>query len=182
MKIISKEKKHYFYSESFNSSFQNVILRDRKNKFEMKLNAGKDNLIYDVLTWFKKTTGSKVFGFFLTGSTGSPMRSAIYNRYVFEDGTDFPTLRNKNYHEFEMKLKETLKRFRSEKYLASKPVGYDQLFLVIGGSELKTDNDEIDVGEGKVTASKLKTAFMKFNKKKAVNRVLVSKFIQGIAA
>jgi len=179
---ITKEKKHYFYSESFNSSFQNVILRDRKNKFEMKLNAGKDNLIYDVLTWFKKTTGSKVFGFFLTGSTGSPMRSAIYNRYVFEDGTDFPTLRNKNYHEFEMKLKETLKRFRSEKYLASKPVGYDQLFLVIGGSELKTDNDEIDVGEGKVTASKLKTAFMKFNKKKAVNRVLVSKFIQGIAA
>jgi hypothetical protein len=40
---------------------------------------------------------------------------------------------------------------------------------------------EIEV-DGKLTASKLKNAFMKFNKGKQINRVLVSKFIQGIAA
>ena len=43
-----------------------------------------------------------------------------------------------------------------------------------------TEGDEIEI-EGKVTSSKLKSAFMKMNKKKQVSRVLVSKFIQGIA-
>jgi hypothetical protein len=52
---------------------------------------------------------------------------------------------------------------------------------VAGGSDLNIDNEEIEV-EGKVTASKLKNAFMKYNKKRLVNRVLVSRFIQGIAA
>ncbi len=167
---------------SFYTASQNVILRDRKNKFEVKFKPGKDNLIYDVLTWFRKTTGAKVFGFFLTGSTGATMKSAVYNRYFLEDGTDFATLRNKDYYQFDTKLKETVKRFKKEKYLVTNPDGYDQFFLVVGGSELKTETEEIEVGEGKVTASKLKTAFMKFNKNKAVNRVLVSKFIQGIAA
>ena len=178
----TNEKVMRLRNNSFYTASQNVILRDRKNKYEVKLKPGKDNLIYDILTWFKKTTGSKVFGFFLTGSTGSPMRNAIYNRYVLEDGTDFATLRSKDYCKYDMKIKEMVKQFKKEKYLATQPDGYDQFFLVVGGSDLKTETEEIDVGEGKITASKLKSAFMKFNKKKAVNRVLVSKFIQGIAA
>ena len=170
------------YGKTYSSVYQNVILRDRKSKYEMKLSEGKDNLIYDILIWFQKTTGSKVFGFFLTGSTGAPMRNAIYNRYFFEDGSDFPSLRAKNYYQFDMQLKEKVKQFRKDKFLSTKPTGYNQFFLIVGGSELQTENEEIEVGDGKVTASKLKSAFMKFNKKKAVNRVLVSQFIQGIAA
>jgi hypothetical protein len=178
----TEKKINRLRNKSFYTSNQNVILRDRKHKYETKLMAGKDNLIYDVLTWFQKTTGSKVFGFFLTGSTGSPMRSAIYNRYFFEDGSDFPTLRSKSYVDYDTKIKELVKQFKKEKFLITKPKGYSQFYLVAGGSELKTENDEIEDIEGKVTASKLKNAFMKFNKKKAVNRVLVSQFIQGIAA
>jgi len=34
---------------------------------------------------------------------------------------------------------------------------------------------------GNVTANKLKTAFMNYSKKKTINRVLVSRFIAGIA-
>jgi ribonuclease I len=50
-----------------------------------------------------------------------------------------------------------------------------------GGSDLQIEDEELVV-TGTVTANKLKTAFMRMNKKKAVNRVMVSRFIDGIAA
>ena len=50
-----------------------------------------------------------------------------------------------------------------------------------GGRDIAVENEELQV-EGKVTASKLKNAFMKMNKKRQVSRVMVSRFIDGIAA
>jgi hypothetical protein len=52
--------------------------------------------------------------------------------------------------------------------------------MIMGGQELATEEEEFEF-EGKVTARTLKTAFAKFNKQKQINRVLVSRFIQGIA-
>ena len=77
--------------------------------------------------------------------------------------------------------KNLIKTFRSEKFLVSNRKGFNQFYLIAGGEDLKTTNDEIEI-EGKFTANKLKNAFIKMNKKKQVNRILVSKFIQGIAA
>ena len=81
----------------------------------------------------------------------------------------------------EQKVKDVAKQFKTEKFLVSNTPGFNSFFLVAGGNDLKTEEEEIEI-EGKVTANKLKTAFMKMNKKKQINRVLVSKFIQGIAA
>jgi hypothetical protein len=53
--------------------------------------------------------------------------------------------------------------------------------MIPGGKDLMTEEGELEV-EGKVTASKLKTAFLKMNEKRQLNRVLVSTFIDGIAA
>jgi UDP-2,3-diacylglucosamine pyrophosphatase LpxH len=78
-------------------------------------------------------------------------------------------------------VKELAKKFKEEKFLVSNTPGYNSFFLVAGGDELKTEEDEMEI-EGKVTSSKLTKAFMKMNKKKQISRVLVSKFIQGIAA
>ena len=74
-----------------------------------------------------------------------------------------------------------LKKFREEKFLISSNKGYNAFYLISGGSDLEVEDDEIEI-DGKVTSSKLKMAFMKMSKKRQVNRVLVSKFIQGIAA
>ena len=74
-----------------------------------------------------------------------------------------------------------MKQLRSEKFLVSKRPGFASFYLISGGSELNTEQEELEV-DGKFTARKLATAFAKMNKKKAVNRVLVSQFIQGIAA
>ena len=132
--------------------------------------------------WFRHTTDSKVFGFFLvpTYRRGS-LKNCVFNRFVTSDNKTMEQLRKENYYESENVLSEAVKELRTEKFLLSHDKKYNSFYLVVGGSELQTENEEIEI-DGKVTSSKLKNAFMKFNKKKAVNRVLVSKFIQGIAA
>ena len=114
----------------------------------------------------------------------------IAHRVVFEDGSTFIDKRNiaqkemKSYSEMariDDDIKLMAKKFKTEKFLVSHTPGFNSFFLVAGGDELKTEDDELEI-EGKVTANKLKNAFMKMNKKKQINRVLVSKFIQGIAS
>ena len=170
----------------FNANSTNVVITDRQHKYQRQLIGKPESTPSDILTngildWFRVTTESKVFGFFLLPSHRGSVKNAIYNRYVFPDGSDLNQLQRtdsvKKYDE-QVRL---LKEFRSEKFLISHRPGYDAFYLVAGGSDLVTETEEIEV-EGKVTTSKLKNAFMKFNKKKAINRVLVSKFIQGIAA
>jgi hypothetical protein len=78
-------------------------------------------------------------------------------------------------------LSGLVKKFQVQKFIESKTKGYSSFFIVSGGDGLKTEDDELEI-QGNVTTSKLKTAFMKMNKKKAINRILVSKFIAGIAA
>jgi len=171
----------------------NVIFRDTKNNFEVKLPAvrNRDAIMHITLEWFKKVTGAKVFGFFLIpDSRPSWVRGTISHRYVMEDGKTYAdkfeeARRNperwQEQQAIEVSVKELTKKFKTEKFLVSNTHGFNAFFLVAGGDDLKTENEEIEI-EGKVTANKLKNAFMKMNKKKQINRVLVSKFIQGIAA
>jgi hypothetical protein len=49
-----------------------------------------------------------------------------------------------------------------------------------GGSDLNIKDEEMEI-TGAVTSNKLKTAFLKMNKKRQVNRIMVSRFIDGIA-
>ncbi|MFZ9848070.1 MAG: hypothetical protein ACO3EE_07970 [Flavobacteriales bacterium] len=177
-KVQIKRHKH------FSPRYSNVIVRDGSNKFEMQLK--DDNLLDVALHWFRKVTNSKVFGFFLTESYARAMKGALYNRYVYENGKSLEemykeTRQQRDYMKFEEARTSLMKKFRSDKFLVSNNPGYNSFYLVMGGDELKTTNEELEI-EGKVTSGKLKNAFMKLNKRKALNRILVSKFIQGIAA
>jgi hypothetical protein len=170
----------------FNFRSTNVILTDRQHKYQRQLVDKPDATHSDVLTnavldWFRVTTESKIFGFFLLSGYRSSVKNAIHNRYVFPDGTDLNQMQRTNFSQKVIEQTRLVKEFKSEKFLISHRPGYDAFYLVSGGSDLVTETEEIEV-EGKVTTNKLKNAFMKFNKKKAINRVLVSKFIQGIAA
>jgi hypothetical protein len=143
------------------------------------------------LEWFRKVTGSKVFGFFLIPESGPRwVRSTITHRYVMEDGTTYGQRRmecRKGTNAFQEEnridetVKEIAKKFKQDKFLVSHTHGFNSFYLVVGGDDLKTEDDELEI-EGKVTSHKLSKAFMKMNKKKQVSRVLVSKFIQGIAS
>ena len=72
---------------------------------------------------------------------------------------------------------------RKAKFLTSYKRGYSKFFLISGGKELEIDDGEFqfESESDKVSAKKLASAFMKFNEKRQVNRILVQKFIEGIA-
>ena len=73
--------------------------------------------------------------------------------------------------------------FRTQKFYQVSNYGYDQYFLIPGGSDLNTDDDSLEdiLGEGAVSARKLKTAFLAMNRGRLTNRVLLSKVIEEIA-
>ena len=158
------------------------IMRDRQNKFEIKLNNTSEQIPVNILKWFNKVTGARVFGFFIVAGRGEA-KDVVKNRYVNEDGKGYWHIQaTEGYDAADQYSKKLLKEFKNEKFIACKVNGYENFFFIHGGEELTTnDEDGIEI-EGKFTARKLATAFAKYNKKRAVNRVLVSRFIQGIAA
>ena len=158
----------------------NYFLTDAKNKFTMKLSSEHNSLFINVMHWFNKVTDSKVFGFFICDSYRGSAKYAIENHYYI-DGVSLSDMRTTNWISYRELLSKKQKELRSEKFLESKSPGYGSFFLIAGGNQLEPDEEEIEV-KGKHTTKSLVKAFTEFNKKKAVNRVLVSKFIQGIAA
>jgi len=159
----------------------NIMVMDKQNKLQFKYDRYDRGGMNDiVLEWFRKVTNSKIFGFFLTANSYQG-KGAISRYYYDKDFKHLDDIRHKSYYEYEEFRKKLIKQFKTEKFVQSFNRGYDSFFIVAGGDDLVTEEDEIEI-DGVVTASKLKTAFMKFNKKKAINRVLVSRFIAGIAA
>jgi len=164
----------------FDSHSTNIIFMDPKIKFEYRVNPqddiNRDYVIKATLEWFRKATNSKIFGFFITPNTSRNLQGAIANKYYDKNGTLFT---NRVLH-WE-KVTQLSKELKTNKALVSHNPGFNKFFFILGGKDLNTEIDEIEI-EGKVTTNKLKNAFMKFNKKRQVNRIVVSKFIEGIAA
>lgn len=180
-----KDELENINQKRFSTYSQNVILRDKKHKLEFNLSLNSEDYdrnsesIYDVsIKWFKKVSDSKVFGFFILPTFNRGIKDAIYRRYCYKDGVSIRKTHGYNSKEIVNILHKQLK---SEKFLESKYSAYDSFYLISGGDDLNTENEQIEI-EGKVTSSKLKNAFVKMNKKRVVNRVLVSKFVQNFAA
>jgi hypothetical protein len=181
--------KTWMSNEIFDSRYSNVILRDSKNKFEYQLkNSARQNyqyatneqLLLGVLEWIRVVGKTKVFGFFILPSRLGHAKAAIRNRFFFENGLSIQNMRSEpNTPAWDIE-KQLIKKFKEEKFLISNTKGYNSFYLISGGSNLQTEEEELEI-DGKVTSGKLKNAFMKMTKKKQVNRVLVSKFIQQMA-
>lgn len=169
-----------------NSLFNNVIV-DNTVKFQYQLPASKNSddlhagMTKAIFQWFQKSTESKIFGFFLapTNYRGQTMK-ALENQFYDEEGKKI-IMHGKEYFASKEKLNIVMKQLKKEKFVISKKPGFNAFFIVVGGTELAIGNEEMDI-QGKVTSAKLKNAFSNLNKRKLINRVLVSKFIQGIAA
>ena len=193
---VEVERKNYdgdieklVYGYSFDIRSSNVVIRDRKNKFEYALCPDKakiysyytnEELLRCALEWIRVVGKTKVFGFFILASRTSHAKSAIRGRYYFEDGSTIEEMRKTNAGMAYETEKTLIKKFKEQKFLISNTKGYNSFYLIAGGSDLQTEEEELEIN-GNVTSHKLKTAFMKMAKKKQVNRVLVSKFIQGMA-
>jgi len=178
------------WSYGFDVRSSNIVVRDRKNKFQYALKHDpkkhyayhtNEQLVLAILEWIRVVKKTKIFGFFILASRHGQAKNAIRNRYCLEDGKSLSEMKRNNASGYFDTEKLLFKKYREDKFLISKNEGYNSFYLISGGSDLQTEEEGIEI-DGKVTSSKLKSAFMKMAKKKQVNRVLVSKFIQGIAA
>lgn len=160
----------------------NTYLIDRKNKFSMQYVNCYDSLRSATMQWITKVTGAKIYGFFITGEGNRSTKDAIERRYSDKESTEIDSIKD-NWERRRQQsewVDKNYKILKKTKFLEVKTSGYDNFFLIPGGNELKITEDTIDV-QGKVTTGKLTNAFMKMNKSRQVNRILVSKFIGGIA-
>ena len=168
-----------FRWSAYYPSRENVFIVDKKLKKEFRLN-DNDDMQKIVMEWYQARTGSKIFGFYL----GDRVKEMIRSHYVDEQGKNFFQI--SSYEEknaLDEKIKLLAKEMRKAKFLTSYKRGYSKFFLISGGKELEIDDGEFqfESESDKVSAKKLASAFMKFNEKRQVNRILVQKFIEGIA-
>lgn len=164
------------------SHTERYVLRDSEENLDFQINTDSDEYFSEsvrktVFEWFVKTTQTKIFGFFLTGTSKSSLESAIKSRYFDpkEPKKEFSNFYDK-YQYYENKVAV----MRKEKWLHSKTPGYESFFLMLGGKNLNIENDELVI-TGSVTKKTLTTAMRKLTKNRFNNRILVSKFIEGIA-
>jgi hypothetical protein len=169
-------------TEMVSPEVYNTYLVDRKNKFSMQYTNSYNELRAATMCWLTKVTGAKVYGFFITGDHGRDIKNAIKGRFEDENLKRIHSIQDnwERGRQFDTWTDEHYKTIRKQKFLECKTEGYDNFFLIPGGSALKIDDDVLEVN-GKVTSGKLTNAFMKMNKSRQINRVLVSKFIGGIA-
>lgn len=162
----------------------NLIINDKSKKMQFKVNSyGHDyGLRESVMKWYKETAESDIIGFFITSKSLGAMKYNILDKYFFEDGEGMQEKihQNNQYHEMREKASELAKKMRDEKFLESHNRGYSKFFMIPGGSNLQIEDEDLEVDD-KMSQSKLRNAFIKMNKKRQVNRVLVNKFIKEIA-
>jgi hypothetical protein len=165
----------------FRAETQKVFLKDKKNKIQIKLEQTDRAVTAGLMEYITQTTGAKVMGFFIAGKT-SKVKNTLINYYADKNGKTFSSRENHigNYFGDTSLISQLTKKLRKEKYIESHTTGYDKLFIIPGGSDLKLEDETINV-EGKITASKLATAFMKVNKTRQTNRVMIGRFIESIA-
>jgi len=163
-----------------NDRYQNIFLSDRKNKIQIKLEGTSSNdLTKLTLEWFKKTTNSKVIGFFIVPDSKRMIEYSLRNRYVNSDGTK---IISEDRQEMYIKTQNIIEKIRKDKFLISNNASYDKFFMVLGGKSLQTDDDSIFGDKKDLSINQIKNLFLKQNKKREVNRVFVNKFIEIIAS
>ena len=110
------------------------------------------------------------------------MRNAVHNRSTDEELERIEKIQDgwERNRQLDVWLDQKTKLLKKEKFLDCPTPGYDKFFLIPAGADLKITDDNLTI-DGKVTSGKLANAFIKMTKARQINRVLVSKFIGGIA-
>jgi len=147
---------------------ENSYITDTKTKINYQIEKRSD-VTNILLRSLHDRLGINVIGFFVT-SGGNGKSSIIAN-----------CLDGDSYHYDHDELKRLAKQFnRDNSLVVENHAGYNEFYLIKGGSALDTDSDGIEVAED---ASKrvLTTAFKKHSKSRTLNKVILSRFIKLIA-
>lgn len=168
---------------AFDVEHQHVTLVDTKEKVQIKLPKSRTGVTIGLMKWIQMTTGSGVFGFYITSNRVKDVRHEVAKLYTGPNGFRIPTGRWDQTPEQTVALDKLAHQLIETKFLESFADGYTRLFFIPGSHDLKTESGLLapTVDGYKWTPGRLLTAFKKVSKRKSVSRVLVTKFITMIA-
>ena len=141
------------------------VIRDKSNHSEVKVDSDMTTALYQSL---KHSTGSNTVGFFVASNRDL--------RYAFSH-----YFRDSKTGDYDSQLKEFRSKINKEKAVATTKSGLDELYIIKGGKNLEVNDEGLQVDEN-ATKGQLTTAFKKMTKGKLQNRVILSKFIDRVAA
>jgi hypothetical protein len=132
-----------------------VIIRDNISKKEYKVKNHNDNTNI-LLRILKDRTGTNLIGFFLHNSGFN----YLANRYANKIDNSMS------------------KQWKDNNFIAVTSDGYDD-YYIINTVKMNLEVEELIV-DSKMSKRKITNAFSNFSKKKAVNRVLLQRFVEKI--
>ena len=142
-----------------------VILTDPKTRKQYDLSRGGRETTSQLLRSLRGSLGINVVGFYIL-SGGRRLKSYALSEFF-------------SYEELDMKVKE----LRKNKFVVSKMRGYNEEYLIKGGADLEIDTDSfLDKVNTGAKKGELLRAFKKDRKGKLQNRVMLSRFVDLIAA
>ena len=147
---------------------ENIITDPVTNK-KYKVTGALTDTLLKVLK--NRVYGMNVIGFFIAG-TG---RSGRIDKRTISHVTKIPT--------WDDEMKSILRKVNKEKFYAVEGdvTGYDEYYLLPGGSTLDVENAGLDDKLVGASKAKLKSAFGKSMKGKITSRVLLNRFIKLVA-
>lgn len=122
-----------------------------------------DEVLFEIL---KDRSDAHVIGFYLTETAGRRyMQNIIHARCGLKD---------------EQTIHNAWLKFKREKYIIGHHNGYDDYYILLGGKQMAEGTEDLNV-DPEMTARQMTKQFMKHNKSKLKNRVVMSKFVDMIA-
>jgi hypothetical protein len=171
--------------QNFDTSSDRVTILDKKERLSFICPQQSNGLQTALQTWIQVTTGCGLFGFYILPHKPTDIQDGLGKMYVNELGIPLGYLSSYESDTSDRKLMHNAlaKKLEDEKFLESYIVGYTRFYFVPGSTGLQAESCElIKTGKSDTwTGRTLLTAFVRANKKQAVSRVLVSRFIDQIA-
>lgn len=157
------------YIDPARHRLRQYIIQDEVTKKEYHMTTGRfdsEVLTKNLFRILKDRTDSNLVGFYLYSTWGRRSEEYTYNYF-------YPTSTNDK-HKAEM-----IKSWKENKFMPVTSAGYDE-YYVIDARSMKEMTNDLKV-TGSMSKGKIAKAFLTFASKKAVNRVLLQRFINTIS-
>ncbi len=163
--------KHHMSQSTAN---RDCIIIDQETKKTYKIPAKANAVTPTLLKILKDKTGCNLIGFYITNN----YRSNFTNVMVQLTG-DLRYDRNSDYNFADGEFR----KWKEDKVSVVNNWGFDEYYIIPGGTSLHVKDDDLDelIGETKASARKLRGAFLKMNQNRLTNRVLLKKFIERVS-
>ena len=161
--FITEERKLKSYSWTTDNNDINVVIKDPKTNKSIHVPPGV-SVTQGFLGLLKMITNTNTLGFFIISR--SVKRQIEYSSK--RSGFQFD--------------EKSVRTFNKQKFLNFKTIGYNEYYFIPGGEALSTKNTEEENDfDSAVNKREIKSAFLKMQQSKLINRVLLSRFIAEIS-